>query len=509
MTADSYLEMVLVFMGWLINNALWMIITTTGIFAIPLAFKIAGVWLKVREEGDDEGNKGALALPRMEHVLYVAFVVIMFCAMPMQDIDITTMKFDRTRSSQCGVNVPKPDESGYGPLIAEFNGQTAKIPAWWYLVHSLSKGVTHAAIASIPCGNDFRLLRFEVQHTKLIDPIIREEVQEFASQCYAKSYYKLKNSNPKLTAATIDSVGWIGSDYFLNTSGYYDYYTSTSPRAAWPYSESRDSGYPNVGRGGYPTCKDWWSASSKGLKSRLLESFDTRTVNMMKAKSPSNWEESLLRWLVSPQNTHLSGGGDTYMMGNQQGQGTGIDTGIKQALSGLGALSAQVTQLPAFDALRQALPMVHAVLLMAIVVCIPLVMLFGAYDPKVVVTITFAMFALIFVPFWWELGGWLDDELIQLMYASYKGYTNNFNIWLASTGSDGWILNLVLGAMYVMLPMFWFGAVSWSGVQIGGALSSVVDKATQGAKDAGAKGPGVAGEVVKTVATKGASKGKG
>lgn len=58
MTADSYLEMVLVFMGWLINNALWMIITTTGIFAIPLAFKIAGVWLKVREEGDDEGNKG-------------------------------------------------------------------------------------------------------------------------------------------------------------------------------------------------------------------------------------------------------------------------------------------------------------------------------------------------------------------------------------------------------------------------------------------------------------------
>ena len=166
MTADSYLEMVLVLMGWLINNALWTIITTTGIFAIPLAFKIAGVWLKVREEGDDEGNKGALALPRIEHVIYVAFVVIMFCAMPIQDVDISTMKFDRTRSSQCGVNVPKPDESGYGPLIAELNGQTAKIPAWWYLVHSLSKGVTHAAIASIPCGNDFRMLRFEVQHTK-------------------------------------------------------------------------------------------------------------------------------------------------------------------------------------------------------------------------------------------------------------------------------------------------------------------------------------------------------
>ncbi|WP_096248490.1 conjugal transfer protein TraG N-terminal domain-containing protein [Escherichia coli] len=209
--------------------------------------------------------------------------------------------------------------------------------------------------------------------------------------------------------------------------------------------------------GDYPTCKDWWSASGKGLKSRLLDSFDKRTVNMMKAKSPNNWEESLLRWLVSPQNIHMSGGGDTYMIGNQQGHGTGIDTGIKEFLSGLGAFSAQATQLPAFDALRQALPMVHAILLMAIVICIPLVMLFGAYDPKVVVTITFAMFAIIFVPFWWELGGWLDDKLIQLLYASYRGYINSFNNWLASSGSDGWIMNLVLGAMYVVEPP----RVSW------------------------------------------------
>ena len=35
----------------------------------------------------------------------------------------------------------------------------------------------------------------------------------------------------------------------------------TSPQQAWSYNENRDSGYANVGRGGYPTCKarrnDW------------------------------------------------------------------------------------------------------------------------------------------------------------------------------------------------------------------------------------------------------------
>lgn len=505
MTTDSYLELVLVFIGWLINNALWIIITTTGIFAIPLAFKIVGVWLKVREEGDDEGNKGTLALPRMEHILYVAFVVMMFCAMPVWDVDISTMRFDKTRSSQCGVNVPKPEESGYGPLIAEFKGQVVKIPLWWYLVHSLSKGVTHAAIASIPCGNDFRLLRFEVQHTRLNDPIIRQEVQEFATQCYAKSYYRLKYSNPKLTAATIDSVSWIGSDYFLNTEGYYDYYTSTLPRAAWPYSESRDSGYSDVGRGGYPTCKDWWSASSKGLKSRLLESFHPKLINKMKKQS-ENWEENLLRWLVSPKSIKLSGSGDTYMMGNQRGQetGTGFGAWIKRTLSALGLLSAQVTKLPAFDALRQALPMVHAVLLMALVISIPLVMLVGAYEPKVVVTITFSMFALIFVPFWWELGGWLDDRLITLINNSYLK-RNSAGFFIGGSGSDSNAMNLVLGAMYVVLPVFWFGAVSWSGVKIGGVVSSAMGKSSAESQQAGSQGSGL----VKTAVTTAVTKGKG
>jgi len=39
---------------------------------------VLGVWLKVREEGADEGNKGLLALPRIEHALYVSYLVMLF-----------------------------------------------------------------------------------------------------------------------------------------------------------------------------------------------------------------------------------------------------------------------------------------------------------------------------------------------------------------------------------------------------------------------------------------------
>lgn len=502
MTADSYLEFFLVFLGWLISNSLWEVITSTGLFVLPLVLKVVSVWLKVRTEGDDEGNKGTLALPRIEQVLYVAFVVMLFCAMPFKEVDISTMKFDRSRSTACGVNVPQPDESGYGELLTDFNGQTAKVPMWWYLVHNLAKGVTHAAIASIPCGTQLRQLRFEVQHTQLVDPVIRQEVQEFASQCYAKAYFKLKSTHNQLTDATINSVGWIGSGYFLNTAGYYDYYTSTSPRSPWPYSERRDSGYPDVDRGGYPDCKNWWNATGIGLKARLFAAYDTRTVNRMKSRDSTHWEENLLRWLVSPQNILMSAGGESYLSGNQRGTSSNIDTGFKQLVSGLGALSAQSTQLPAFDALRQALPMVHGILMMAMVICIPLVMLFGAYDPKVVVTLTFALFAMIFVTFWWELASWLDDRLIEIVYTGARGYYG----WFSSVGAEGWIMNLVLGAMFVVLPAFWCGAMGWSGAQIGQVISQSINGGIQAPQQAGAAGGQMATNAAKTALSRGKRK---
>lgn len=63
MTTNSYLEYFLTLLGWVINNGLWNVLLSTGLFVLPLAFKVVGVWLRVREEGEDEGNKGMLSLP--------------------------------------------------------------------------------------------------------------------------------------------------------------------------------------------------------------------------------------------------------------------------------------------------------------------------------------------------------------------------------------------------------------------------------------------------------------
>ncbi|EFS2651964.1 conjugal transfer protein TraG, partial [Salmonella enterica] len=202
MTANSIIEYILVFFGWVLNNALWDIVSGTGLYLLPLVFKCAGVWLKTREEGFDEGNKGMLLQPRMEHALYVPYLVILFCVIPVAPVNISTMKFDSIRAKQCHVSVATPQGSGYSQVVSDLGGQTAKIPVWWDLVHRLSKGTTQAMIASLPCGGKIRQIRFEVQHSQLRDPVLVQELQDFSGSCYARAYYRLKSTNQSLTDKT-------------------------------------------------------------------------------------------------------------------------------------------------------------------------------------------------------------------------------------------------------------------------------------------------------------------
>ncbi|ECA1950190.1 conjugal transfer protein TraG [Salmonella enterica subsp. enterica serovar Virchow] len=505
MTANSILEYILVFFGWLLNNAMWDILSGTGLYLLPLVFKGAGIWLKAREEGVDEGNQGMLTLPRIENSLYVSYLVICFCCTPVFPVDISTMKFDNSRDKQCRTQMASPQESGYGDIINEFSGKTANVPVWWYLVHRLSKGVTQAMIASIPCGGKIRQMRFEVQHSQIKDPILTQELQAFASSCYSRAYYKLKNANQFLSDRTINSVSWIGSDYFLGTAGYYDTYTSQQPRSAWPWNENRDAGYANTGVGGYPTCKQWWADKTKGLKDRVLASLPARVKRGMQQQNMARWEELALRWLVSPRNLSLSGGGETYTTGGND-NASGLLGNVTRLTSSIGLGMKQFEATPGFDALKQALPIVQALLEMMVIIVIPVLLVFSAYEPKTIVTITFAMFALFFIPFWWEIAGWLDDKLLTLLYDTKSGLGAGNSVPFADfVGSvnDGWIMNLVLGVMYVIFPMTWFSMLGWTGAKIGGFASDMIKQAPQQARDAGEQGGAKAKGAVVTAVTKG------
>lgn len=85
--------------------------------------------------------------------------------------------------------------------------------------------------------------------------------------------------------------------------------------------------------------------------------------------------------MTSPRNITASQSGTTY-----SGYGGNVDpTLINQITHNAGSVINMLKSFflfPTYDSLRQALPMMQAILLMALVASIPLVTLFSAYSPK-------------------------------------------------------------------------------------------------------------------------------
>jgi len=266
--------------------------------------------------------------------------------------------------------------------------------------------------------------------------------------------------------------------------GYYDTDHALSPHSAWPYSASRDAGLADTGAGGYPTCKQWWADNTVGLNARLqqLPAPDIWTAFKKIGQSQAVYEEAVLRSLVSERNMQVSQNGRVYPGYGSNDDGTVANAATRLA-SSAGNILGSIAAFPAFDSVRQALPMVQALLQMALVICIPLVTLCSAWDVKVVMTLTFVQFALFFLTFWWELARWLDSWLLDVLYNSDTH--SNWSLAGIQNTQDDVIINLVMGSMFLVLPTFWLGAMTWAGVRVGVAVNGALAGGVKVTQDSG------------------------
>ena len=131
-----------------------------------------------------------------------------------------------------------------------------------------------------------------------------------------------------------------------------------------------------------------------------------------------------------------------------------------------------VVAFPALDSMRQALPMMQGILLMAVYVMLPLILAFAAYEIKTVITLTFVIFATNFLTFWWELTRWVDSNMFTALY--FSNTHSMVNLAGFQNTSDDSILTMVVGSMFLLLPAVWLGALSWAGVNIGNVIDSTV-----------------------------------
>lgn len=495
---NDYLEYYLTLVGWIINSGIWNMIEDSGLVATPFAAIIISEWLKARAEGADEGNKGALSLARVENRFYTAILVIIVCCMPLVTVSIDTLQFDRSRSEQCQYSVPNPADTGWNTSFSTLNGKSAVVPVWWLFVHAMSKAATAASITAIPCGVDLQQVRMDVNRARINDPLLAQEVADFTNDCYARARAKLFMTQPTLSKDQLNDVNWIGSRFFLQTPGYYDDgfsgFRSHTPRTKWPYDTTRDAGLPQTtGGGGFPTCTQWWSDSSIGLRARLLEQVSpdllSKLAQWAKFMTQTEVSDSVIRDLVSPRKQKLTQGQVYTDYGGQLGGSVMND--FTRLTATVGQAAGSLAMYPAMDSVRQAAPMVMAFLKMALIICIPFVLVFGMFDLKVVMTITFAEFALIFVDFWFQLARWVDSTILDALYGNGIGsdvpHSNFDPVFGASNAQGDLLLDFVIGAMFIVLPSFWVVALGWTGMKLGSLMSGLTD-GVDSARQASSKG---------------------
>jgi hypothetical protein len=495
----DYLEYFLALASWLIHNGIWAVLVASGAFSIPFLAIIIQEWLKARTEGADEGNKGVLSSMRIENRVWVAIVVVMFAGIPFIDVDLDMVRFDESRSAQCQVNVPQPADTGWSQSFSTLNNQSAKVPVWWAFMHTISRAITGAAVAAIPCGTDLRQIRMDIDATRINDPVLAQEVADFTHDCYGPARAKLFMNRPTLTDEQMHDVSWIGSRYFVETSGYYNNYHAKTPREGWPYDANRDAGLAEVPSGaGYPTCAQWWSSGSNGLRARLLAQVDpgllARLGGWAGFLTQDQVNDSVIRAVAAPERQKLNHGEVYTDYGGQIGMT--LPNVSARAAGDLGLTAGALSYFPAMDVVRQALPMVLSFLKMALVICIPLVLVIGTYDLKALVTISVVQFALFFVDFWFQLARWVDSTILDALYGMGSPHSN-FNPLMGLNNAFGdMLLNFVMAAMFLVLPGFWMTALVWSGVRAGSVLQGLADGSKE-AGQAGSKGAGMAIKAVK------------
>lgn len=498
LTTTDYLEYYLTLVGWIINNGLWQVLVASGVFALPFLAIILQEWLRARGEGADEGNKGVLSAMRIENRIWVAIVVIMFAGIPVVPVDLSTLQFDESRSEQCQVRVAAPTETGWDSAFTTLNNQSAEVPVWWFFLHSLSKAVTGAAVASIPCGVDLRQMRMAIDGSRIDDPLLAQEVADFTRDCYARARARLFMDRPQLDDGQMNDVSWIGSRYFIDNPNFYERYRSSTPRSAWPYDATRDTGLAQVPEGGgYPGCRQWWMDANQGLRARLLQQVDadvlTRLGRWAGFLSRVQVDDAVIRAVAAPRQQTMNQGQVYNDYGGQVEKS--ISNIITRATADLGLTVGSLGFFPAMDVLRQALPMVLSLLKMALVICVPLVLVIGTYDLKTLITVSCVQFALFFVDFWFQLARWIDSTILDALYGG-GAPQSNFNVLFGLNNSFGdMLLNFVMATMFIVLPTFWILALSWAGLSAGNILQGFIS----GTSEARSAGKGGADMALKTM----------
>lgn len=499
MTVSGLLELNTTYLGWQHYNAIWSLLTATGIAYLPFLVILVKNIIEPYQSLEPE-DASAASVRRMEVDIVLALTVVVLAAQPVMTLKANQLSYEQP----CTGNVTTPGKTG--TTFDRFNLTDANVPIWWYGVMAVSAGLSHAAASTLwdcgdngptPSGSDVMTKATSVQIDK---PNLIQEMARFSQDCFMPAHADYQEKHPDVSKYPRGETEWPGSQVFLDL-GYYDTRQAQAPIPGWSYDPNRDVMYgnppdprydkKNMGR---PYCQEWWTDAQRGLRKKILTALDEQgLLSEVKAFQEKQWPDVAMTKLENDlvQNAFLNTAiamaqqrnPDAATPADPYGLNLVPDAGVGTTMLTLAGLLREKFQFfTMMNAVKMALPILQALILMSLYALLPLALVLSLYQPKVMMVGTIAIFT---VKFWsdlWIFALMVENNLVASLYPD-----GTFMV-MPSTNNKISILTMVLALLYLVLPLVWSAMMGWAGLYIGGAIDNVASRLREPAHRGGQDG---------------------
>ncbi|HFD11905.1 MAG TPA: conjugal transfer protein TraG [Crenotrichaceae bacterium] len=507
MYVSSYLELYLILFSWHMYTVFWDIAVDTGLAYLPFIGVLFHNFYEPSRSQEAKDASGT-SLRRMELDLIAIFTVIVLATQPLIPVNYGGLNYtiacnrDGTAANTT-VNAGATGTSYDATFTsASLGGTSQRMPIWWAAVHALSNAFNNAAIAGIPCSADIRLMRYTLNNTPIKTASLRRDIRLFFNDCYFPALGEfldrqdLHNNN-----VGSEDLNWPGSLYLLRNI--YPKYRARQRTYGFDYDPARDVLFDPLNTfDGKPTCSQWWTGQGhflgEGLRVRILNELDPgiltwvqSQLNAKKGIPAESVEDTAIRTMINKEKTYFSGLSnlETYTDKNV--------TGVVNRVTGqVGAWLEAITFYPKMQMIKAASPIIQATVLMLLVIILPFILVFSSYKISTVIFMSIVFFAVRFWTVLWAIAHWLDNRLIDALEPSWFAFYHK-QMMIADD-----IINFVTAMLFIVMPLFWLGALSWIGFRVGSAFTQSMSNMNQPAESAGTAG----GNAAKTVVSKGVNK---
>lgn len=529
MVANTLLEIYTLMFGWNMYEAIWDILVGSGVALVPF---IAAVIANFRDNYS-HGQAGE-TIKNMELTLLGMIIVLMLCVIPYKGFttQLATVRYELgvpdcnppANVSGTGNNT----STGFDSAFSDTNSLQVHKPIAWSFIEFLSSAITHTAIKSMSCVNNYEYMLMRVSHITIQDDTLRDEVRRFKEVCYNKAVQRFKDNPPAgglpANVTPWADIDWIGSRTLLGYANeYYEhpeaYITNMDDKGFSRQPTVRKSDESNQ-FGANPYCKEvWlgetgagWFSGGKGLREKLLDDIPTDQAGDI-LDTWKAWgsdvltdgsvtdevkEDLLLKIVLENNNANLTSKTNVDMTNNfDTEQGTGRD--ILDVFTGAANLVTGATEFLQANSVRSmfkiAGPMILALMQMIVIIAAPFIMLLGRYQIASFFGLGMTYFSLEFINAIWAAMFWFDNRILDL-YASQAGKLD--------VVTNGMLISMVSTASILLMPTVWLSIMAYSGAGMlrgmgaggvgGGAAAggtgfkgglSGIGKGAMGAKNAG------------------------